>query len=332
MATPEWFGKFKHRMAEIVETENDVLERDMVRSQEVESEKGETEEDMYRRIRLEQEKQEEEEIAKRLHEWNSRNVSKVSRGVYCALCVLICVTMIALLMYTVTTLPSFGSPDHPINNEVSARYIEKGLQETGAVNIVTGMILDYRAFDTLGESTVLFTAAMVVLFLLRLDSGSEKYSQLARSMKEAPHADNFYEPRHDAILQMTAKILTPIIILLGIYVVLNGHLSPGGGFSGGAIMGSGLIIYVTAFGFADIRRFFTYKTYQRVVLCALLTYAASKCYSFYTGANGIHSIIPLGTPGAILSSGLILVLNICVGFIVTCTMYAFYAVFRKGEV
>ena len=89
MATPEWFGKLKHRMAEIVETENDVLERDMVRSQEVESEKGETEEDMYRRIRLEQEKQEEEEIAKRLHEWNSRNVSKVSRGVYCALCVLI---------------------------------------------------------------------------------------------------------------------------------------------------------------------------------------------------------------------------------------------------
>ena len=332
MATPEWFGKFKHRMAEIVETENDVLERDMVRSQEVESVKGETEEDMYRRIRLEQERQEEEEIAKRLHEWNSRNVSKVSRGVYCALCVLICVTMIALLMYTVTTLPSFGSPDHPINNEVSARYIEKGLQETGAVNIVTGMILDYRAFDTLGESTVLFTAAMVVLFLLRLDSGSEKYSQLARSMKEAPHADNFYEPRHDAILQLTAKILTPIVILLGIYVVLNGHLSPGGGFSGGAIMGAGLIIYVTAFGFADIRRFFTYKTYQRVVLCALLTYAASKCYSFYTGANGIHSIIPLGTPGAILSSGLILVLNICVGFIVTCTMYAFYAVFRKGEV
>ncbi len=332
MATPEWLGRFKHRMAEIIETENDALERDMVRTQESESEKGESEEDMYRRIRLEQEKQEEAEIAERMHEWNRRNVSKVSRGVYCVLCVLICVTMIALLMFTVTTLPSFGSPDHPINNEVSARYIEKGLQETGAVNIVTGMILDYRAFDTLGESTVLFTAAMVVLFLLRLDAESEKYSQLARSMKEAPHADNFYEPRHDAILQMTAKILTPIVILLGIYVVLNGHLSPGGGFSGGAIMGAGLMIYVTAFGFADIRRFFTYKTYQRVVLCALLTYAASKCYSFYTGANGIESIIPLGTPGAILSSGLILVLNICVGFIVTCTMYAFYAVFRKGEV
>jgi len=332
MATPEWFAKLKRRTAEIIDFENDALERDMVRTQETPSETHETEEDIARRVRLERERQEGEEIAARLHEWNSRNVSRVSRGVYCALCVLICVTMIALLMFTVTNLPSFGSPNHPINNEVSARYIEKGLQETGAVNIVTGMILDYRAFDTLGESTVLFTAAMVVLFLLRLDPESEKYSQLARTMKEAPHADNFYEPRHDAILQMTAKILAPIIILLGIYVVLNGHLSPGGGFSGGAIMGAGLMIYVTAFGFKDIRRFFTYKTYQRVVLCSLLTYAASKCYSFYTGANDIHSIIPLGTPGAILSSGLILVLNICVGLIVTCTMYAFYAVFRKGEV
>ena len=281
MATPEWFSRLKRRTAEIIDFENDALERDMVRSQETPSEAQETEEDVARRLRVERERQEEEEIAARLREWNSRNVSKVSRGVYCVLCVLICVTMIALLMFTVTNLPSFGSPDHPINNEVSARYIEKGLQETGAVNIVTGMILDYRAFDTLGESTVLFTAAMV---------------------------------------------------LLGIYVVLNGHLSPGGGFSGGAIMGAGLMIYVTAFGFKDIRRFFTYKTYQRVVLCSLLTYAASKCYSFYTGANDIHSIIPLGTPGAILSSGLILVLNICVGFIVTCTMYAFYAVFRKGEV
>ena len=166
MATPEWFSRLKRRTAEIIDFENDALERDMVRSQETPSEAQETEEDVARRLRVERERQEEEEIAARLREWNSRNVSKVSRAVYCVLCVLICVTMIALLMFTVTNLPSFGSPDHPINNEVSARYIEKGLQETGAVNIVTGMILDYRAFDTLGESTVLFTAAMVVLFLL----------------------------------------------------------------------------------------------------------------------------------------------------------------------
>ena len=278
-----------------------------------------------------EEREEEERIAASLNQWTDKEGSKAARMVYNALCVLICVTLIGILLYTVTALPAFGSPDHPINNEVSARYIEKGLQETGAVNIVTGMILDYRAFDTLGESTVLFTGAMVVLFLLRKDKNSHKYSQLAASMDENPHSDTYYEPKNDVILQKTAVVLVPIVLLFGIYVVLNGHLSPGGGFSGGAIMGAGLILYVTAFGFAKIRRFFTYKLYQYVCLVALLTYACSKCYSFYTGANHIPSIIPLGTPGAIFSSGLILVLNICVGFIVTCTMYCFYAVFRKGE-
>ncbi|MGN0995442.1 MAG: hydrogen gas-evolving membrane-bound hydrogenase subunit E [Candidatus Ventricola sp.] len=279
----------------------------------------------------EEEREEEARIASAMNAWTERTGVRITRVLYCLLCVGICLTLIALLLYTVTTLPSFGSPEHPINNEVSARYIEKGLQETGAVNIVTGMILDYRAFDTLGESSVLFTAAMVVLFLLRRDKNSHKYSQLAQDMHDNPHSDTYYEPKNDVILQKTAFILVPIVMLLGVYVVLNGHLSPGGGFSGGAIMGAGLILYVTAFGFDKTRRFFTYKTYQRIVLVALLTYALSKCYSFYTGANGIHSAIPLGTPGAILSSGLILVLNICVGFIVACTMYCFYAVFRKGE-
>ena len=61
-----------------------------------------------------------------------------------------------------------------------------------------------------------------------------------------------------------------------------------------------------------------------------MTYAGLKSYSFYTGANHIESGIPLGTPGAILSSGFILPLNICVGLIVMCTMYAFYTLFRKG--
>ena len=118
--------------------------------------------------------------------------------------------------------------------------------------------------------------------------------------------------------------------MYGIYVVLNGHLSPGGGFSGGAIMGAALILYLNAFGFEKTSRFFTFKLFRWVTFLALMTYAGLKSYSFFTGANHIHSGIPLGTPGAILSSGLILPLNICVGFIVMCTMYAFYTLFRKG--
>ena len=280
---------------------------------------------------VEKRKEEKKEIFARVFDTEHNAELRMFRKLYRLFSVLFCIGLVFVLLTGVSHLPPFGAADNPVNNEVPRRYIENGLQETGAVNIVTGMILDYRAFDTLGESSVLFTAAMVVLFLLRKDKDSARYSQLAQTMDQNPHSDTYYEPKNDIILQKTATILVPIVLLLGVYVVLNGHLSPGGGFSGGAIMGAGLILYVTAFGFDRMRRFFTYKTYQRVVLAALLTYALSKCYSFYTGANHIESVIPLGTPGAILSSGLILVLNICVGFIVACTMYCFYAVFRKGE-
>lgn len=331
MAKKNKKSRWIDRMNGWLSDEQGALERDMEAAQE-QAAAPDIEQLSPAEIRWAKEEQEEEaRIEATMHDWTEKKALPFARAMYNLLCVGICVTMIALLLYTVTALPAFGDPNHPINNEVSARYIENGLQETGAVNIVTGMILDYRAFDTLGESSVLFTAAMVVLFLLRKDKDSARYSQLAQTMDLNPHSDTYYEPKNDIILQKTATILVPIVLLLGVYVVLNGHLSPGGGFSGGAIMGAGLILYVTAFGFAKMRRFFTYKTYQRVVLVALLTYALSKCYSFYTGANHIESVIPLGTPGAILSSGLILVLNICVGFIVACTMYCFYAVFRKGE-
>lgn len=331
MAKKNKKSRWIDRMNGWLSDEQGALEREMEAAQE-QAAAPDIEQLSPAEIRWAKEEQEEEKrIEAAMHDWTEKKALPFARAMYNLLCVGICVTMIALLLYTVTALPAFGDPNHPINNEVSARYIENGLQETGAVNIVTGMILDYRAFDTLGESSVLFTAAMVVLFLLRKDKDSARYSQLAQTMDQNPHSDTYYEPKNDIILQKTATILVPIVLLLGVYVVLNGHLSPGGGFSGGAIMGAGLILYVTAFGFDKMRRFFTYKTYQRVVLVALLTYALSKCYSFYTGANHIESVIPLGTPGAILSSGLILVLNICVGFIVACTMYCFYAVFRKGE-
>ncbi|MDY3251317.1 MAG: hydrogen gas-evolving membrane-bound hydrogenase subunit E [Candidatus Choladocola sp.] len=250
---------------------------------------------------------------------------RIFRKLYRIFSVLFCVFLVLMLLTAVSDLPTVGTADRPVNNEVSQRYIENGLQETGAVNIVTGMILDYRAFDTLGESHVLFIATCTVLILLRVDKKKGK-----NSIEVMEQNDRIYEPKNDVILQTAAKLLVPLIIIFGIYIILGGHLGPGGGFSGGAIIGAGLILYLNAFGFEKTERFFTAKTYKKLSFCALGCYSLSKCYSFYTGANHIESVIPLGTPGAILSSGLILVLNICVGIVVAGTMYTFYVMFRKG--
>lgn len=244
---------------------------------------------------------------------------------YKAAALICCATLTVLLLVTVAYLPPVGSAENPAHNEVAAKYIEDGLQDTGAVNIVTGMILDYRAFDTFGESNVLFIATCTVLILMRNDKKKGK-----GSAEEEEKRDSFYEPKSDRILQTVTVVLVPFIVLFGIYVILNGHLSPGGGFSGGAIIGAGLILYLNAFGFEKTERFFTAKTYKWISFTALSFYCIAKSYSFYTGAHHLESGIPLGTPGNILSSGLILPLNICVGLVVACTMYAFFALFRKG--
>ena len=232
------------------------------------------------------------------------------------------IILAGLLLYTVSCLPRIGNASNPANNEVTKRYIESGLEETGAVNIVTGMILDYRAFDTFGESNVLFIATITVLILLH---------QKKKHREQSEEDDQIFEPQNDVILQASAAILVPVIIIFGIYIILNGHLSPGGGFSGGAIIGAGLILYLNAFGFKKTEQMFTEKTYKVICCSALTFYCLAKSYSFFTGANHLDSHIPLGKAGHILSSGLILPLNICVGLVVACTMYTFYVMFRKGD-
>lgn len=268
-------------------------------------------------------KEEKRRLLNRIYDLRNNRQVRFFTRIYRVSCALFCVLLVTMLLIAISQLPPIGEADRPVNNEVSERYIESGLQETGSVNIVTGMILDYRAFDTLGESHVLFIATCTVLILLRIDKNKKKEL-------EEEQNDSIYEPENDAILQTVARILVPTIVIFGIYVILCGHLGPGGGFSGGAIIGAGLILYLNAFGFEKTERFFTAKTYKRLSFCALACYSLSKCYSFYTGANHIESVIPLGTPGAILSSGLILILNICVGIVVAGTMYTFFVMFRKG--
>lgn len=271
----------------------------------------------------------EQEQYKRLHRWATQQGVQWLNFFYRSIAIVVCALIVLFLLRTVVALPPFGAADNPYNNEVSQRYIESGIEETGAINFVAGMILDYRAFDTFGESTVLFVAACSVILLMKL--GGHDPAHPTPAMLEAEFDDRHHEPKNDAVLQFAARVLVPLIMLFGVYIVLNGHLSPGGGFSGGAVMGAALMLYLNAFGFAKTERFFTYKVTRWISYIALMTYALLKSYSFYTGANHLHSGIPLGTPGAILSSGLILPLNICVGLIVMCTMYTFYALFRKGD-
>ena len=250
--------------------------------------------------------------------------SRPARRLFQILSVFTALTVIVILLLTVLDLPLFGNASNPVNNEVANRYLSSGLAEGGATNLVADMILDYRAFDTLGESNVLFTAVCTVLLLLRgYFPADDRRLPLPAEPASFPL---------DPILSAAARLLVPVILLFGITMILNGHLGPGGGFSGGAVMGAGMILYLNAFGPERAARLFTFRLFQRISACALGFYALSKAWSFFTGANGLESGISTGTPGSIFSGGLILPLNIAVGFVVCCTMYAFFSLFRRGDI
>lgn len=250
------------------------------------------------------------------------------RRMYLAVALISCVALTLVLLYTISLMPRYGE-ENPRTKEVVSRYVEEGLQETGAVNIVSGMILDYRAFDTLGESHVLFTALVCVLILLRIDTknqmtGYEDYYTV--------RTDSYFDLSGDPILRLVCAVIIPCVLLYGIYIILNGQNSPGGGFSGGAVLGAGLILFSAAFGFDKVDRLFSLKVSNIVTFVSLAFYSFAKGYVFFMGANGLDAHIPKGTPGAIFSGGMILPLDIAVGCVVGCTMFGFYSLFRRGSV
>lgn len=73
----------------------------------------------------------------------------------------------AALIYSTLDMPDWGDPNSPASLHVSPRYIQKTIEEAATPNAVTSVLADYRGYDTLGETTVIFTAAVVCILLLR---------------------------------------------------------------------------------------------------------------------------------------------------------------------
>ena len=232
--------------------------------------------------------------------------------VYAVCAVALCAVLILCLVLGVLRLPAFASPGNPTDNEVVRRYVGSAEAETGAENVVAGMILNYRGFDTFGESCVLFVALCCVELLLWATTPALR-AEAAASQREAPR---------DAVLARVCTLLIPCVLVFGLCILFNGHLSPGGGFSGGAVLGAALILFAVAYGRKSVRRFFTQRVFDAVRISGLLLYAVMFGIYVYLGANGIESG---------LSRILVQIIDVAVGLVVMSTMYGFFAFYTKGE-
>ncbi len=91
-----------------------------------------------------------------------------------------------ILVYGTFDLPAFGDPDSPVHHHVANRYLAESRHEIGIPNVVTSVLASYRGYDTLGETTVVFTAAVSVLILLSALRKKDEFGEEAWGEEQIP--------------------------------------------------------------------------------------------------------------------------------------------------
>ena len=143
----------------------------------------------------------------------------------------------ALLVYATFDMPRLGDPNAPAQLHVAPWYLEKTPEYIDVPNVVTAVLASFRGYDTLGETFVVFTAGIGVLFLLgKAPVGQPK---LSPAMTFAGKAGL----RHYQIPRMVGRLLIPFILLFALYVQFHGDFSPGGGFQAGVIVAASIVLY-----------------------------------------------------------------------------------------
>jgi len=180
---------------------------------------------------------------------------------------------------------------------ISEHYATEGADELGAANLVASVVITYRGLDTLGEVTVLFISAAGASLLLRRRRGSaEKKSRLYSESSE--------------IVRTTLSILFPIILLFGVYIFINGHLTPGGGFQGGAVIASALLFFILARPNESL----SHALLMKVESLSGFTYVMLGLLGvFLAGGFLDNRVLPLGDFGSLFSAGLIPLINVLIG-------------------
>lgn len=153
---------------------------------------------------------------------------------------LLLVLLVALpMLLAIRDLPPAGTPDAPIHTHVGARYVEGSLAETGMRNVVTAVLLNYRGFDTFLEVVVIFTALAAVLALPRPGPAGTVLVVAETSPRGAVRRPTWREAIPvSPLVSFVVRLLAPFIAVFAVAVLYQGHVSPGGGFQGAAVLGA----------------------------------------------------------------------------------------------
>ena len=220
--------------------------------------------------------------------------------------------MLLLIFVLVMFSISLSDLETLYNNAGKVFFSSNGYFDTGSRNLVTAIYLDYRLFDSLFEAGILLVAVSGVLWISQHNI-KEKNATFMMDKQKTPE-----------LFITFGRLLYPVMLLFGLYIILNGHLSPGGGFQGGAIIATAILILY----YIDISKEIDVKTIITIEKILFLLLISISFLSFFTRGEVMTNFIPLNGNIAYKQIYLYL-LNIIIGAKVALGLVAVFNSFLK---
>jgi multicomponent Na+:H+ antiporter subunit B len=206
---------------------------------------------------------------------------------------------------------AWGLAGLPAAGHVVARYpalVARGATSLRHVtDVVSAVNFDFRALDTLGEELILFTAVLGVATILRAHRGAQEPRP-----REHAHDARRLPPASDA-LRVAGVVLIAVVLLVGLYVVTHGHLTPGGGFQGGVILAAGFLLVFLGGEVVVARRLRPVHAMELVHALGAGGFACLGLAPLLGGLAFFENFLPLGVQSHLLSGGTIPLGNVAVG-------------------
>ncbi len=236
-----------------------------------------------------------------------------------------------LLLYGVYDFPSFGDPNSPPNagveggaDSASQYFITQTYNDSKGPNIVTAVLADYRGYDTMFETVVVFAAGIAIFCIMRSLGNANDPAREKDEIHSFTHGDH-----NRIIIGTTCRIVVPIVQIFALYVIAHGHYSPGGGFQGGVLLGASFILLALSSDLNAALKRLSEKNYFALAAIGVLIYAGFGLVAQFLGANfleyGVLQPILFTDGPEMARSHSMLGVEIGVAFTVMAIMFSIYA-------
>ncbi len=258
----------------------------------------------------------------------------------------------SLFLFCTMEFPNWGDPAAPASMHLSPYFIQNAEKDAAVPNIVTAVLADYRGYDTMFETAVIFAAGLACFFLLRTFTRKRRNERLFRHIptgivlnikaggkipddpSKFERIDSHWTP-NDLIIKTTCRLIIPSIQLFALYVIAHGHHSPGGGFQGGVILGASFILLAISTDLRSTVRRLSERTSAIMASAGVLIYAGTGLLCLLLGSVFLDygALAPVLRSGSVMArSHGILIVEIGVGLAVMAVMiWLYYNISSAGK-